>query len=260
MELTKANYHSVEAERAYMSRSQYLGFLECEAQQKAILDGVWAKEKGTALLVGSYIHAWSEGTMTEFVAENPEMFTQKGKLKADFAQAEIMIEALQQDPIAMFTLQGEKEVIITAEFAGARWKVMLDVLNRARGRIVDLKSTRSIREKYWDEELRAKVSFVEQYNYPLQAALYSEIERIAAGRESWLDFLIVAVSKEKTPDKEIISLTDENRYCEELAQIEVNMPRILAVKAGIETPTRCENCSYCRSTKMLTGAIHYTEL
>ena len=55
-------------------------------------------------------------------------------------------------------------------------------------------------------------------------------------------------------------MTDNARLVEELAKVEVNMPRILAVKAGLEEPVFCGQCDYCRSVKMLSGAIHYSEL
>lgn len=257
MILTRDNYHSLEAERAYMSRSQYQGFQGCEAKQMATLEGKWEDEVSEALLVGSYVHSWNEGTQKKFIKENPDMFTKARELKAPFKQAEKMILALETDPLCKYMLQGKKEVVLTAEFAGAMWKVMLDVLNSERQRIVDLKTTKSIRERSWDEQRGCKVSFIEQYNYPLQAALYSEIERLATGRDAWLDFFMVAVSKEKVPDKEIIELNDGARYQYELEQVKENMPRILAVKAGIEEPKRCESCDYCRSTRKLSGVVHY---
>lgn len=105
-----------------------------------------------------------------------------------------------------------------------------------------------------------KVSFVEQWGYMIQAAIYSEVERIARGRESHRDFLIVAVSKEKVPDHAIIDLTDPVRLQDELSKIEANLPRILAVKSGAEKPDRCECCDYCKATKRVGKIIHYTEL
>jgi len=145
--------------------------------------------------------------------------------------------------------------------AGATWKVMLDVYNRERRRIVDLKTTKSIREKSWSEEHGGRVSFVEQYHYPLQAAIYSEIERRANRPEDeWFDFYVVAVSKENYPDKEVIAMHNTDRYVIELQRIADNMPRVLAVKSGQAEPIRCERCDYCRSTRQLRGAVHYSEL
>ena len=262
MLLTQANYFSKDAERDFMSRSQYKGYLECEAKQEAKLRGEWDDGTNIAFEVGSYVHSWCQGTQRELVSSHPNMFKWDLSLKAEYILADKMIECLKGDEFVLYCLEGSKEKIITFEMFGCWWKVMLDVQNNERRRIVDLKTTRSITERVWDEELRKKVSFVEAYQYPLQMAIYTEGERISEGRPEgdYSEFLIVAVSKEKQPDKAIINMTDNARLSVELAEVEVNMPRILAVKAGLEEPVRCEECSYCRSTKQLTKAIHYSEL
>ena len=260
--LNKDNYHNIEAERDYMSRSQYLKFLDCEAQAMAYLKGEWIDPPSEPLLVGQYVHSWNDNTRRDFIIRHPGMFKKDGSLKAEYKLADKMIATLEADPLCKYMLQGEKEKIYTAEFAGAMWKVMLDVRNEERRRIVDLKTTKSIRETYWDSVIRERVSFVEQYHYPLQAALYCEIERRANGRSEgdWFEFFVVAVSKENVPDKEVIDLRDPRRYEVELETIAANMPRILAIKAGEEKPSRCEQCDYCRSTKVLTGAVHYADI
>lgn len=261
--INRANYHSLEANKDYMSRGQYLDFAKkCEAAAVASLHGEWIEEKSDALLVGSYVHTFNDGTRSDFISEHPEMFKKDGALKAQFVVADQMIATLESDPLAMYTLEGQKEVIFTAEMYGAVWKVMLDAYNPEKRRIADLKTTKSITDHYWNEEFRTKVSFVENYNYVTQAAIYSEIERIASGRtpEDWLDFYIVAVSKQDYPDKAVIDMRGPERYLTELAEIEANMPRVLAVKNGEVEPIRCENCSYCRATKKLSGTIHYSLL
>lgn len=201
-------------------------------------------------------------SVKEFIAEHPEMFTKSGSLKAEFKVADKMIETLEADPLVLYMLQGQKEVILTAEFAGAIWRVMLDVHNPERRRNVDLKTTSSIYELKWSPEHMARVSFVEQYKYPLQAALYSEIERIANGRPEgdWFDFFAVAVSKEAVPDKEVIDMRDPERYMQELEAVKEHMPRVLAVKSGQVEPVKCGRCDYCRSVKQLSGAVHYSQL
>ena len=77
--------------------------------------------------------------------------------------------------------------------------------------------------------------------------------------EDWSEFVIVAVSKEKYPDKAVLNMTNPTRLAAELAAVQANMPRILALKAGQEEPSRCEACNYCRSTKVLSTVIQYSE-
>ena len=262
LKLNKNNYHSQAANVDYMSRGQYLDFLNCEAATLAVLKGEWVEELSDALLVGQYVHTFNDGTRGEFISSHPEMFKKNGELLAKFVVADKMIETLQKDPFAMYVLEGQKEVIYTAEMFGCWWKIMIDSHNPEKRRNVDLKTTRSITEKVWSEEAWAKVSFVEKYHYLLQSAIYSEVEYLSNGRSTgdWFDFYIVAVSKEKFPDKAVINMTDPERLAKELAEVEVNMPRILAVKAGEVEAVRCEVCDYCKATKALTKAIHYSEL
>ena len=104
------------------------------------------------------------------------------------------------------------------------------------------------------------MSFIEEWQYPIQVAVYSEVERLARNRDTYKDFYIVAVSKEKIPDHAIIDLTDPERRELELNRIKENLPRILAVKSGQEPPRRCERCDYCRRTKMVGRPVYYTEL
>lgn len=86
-----------------------------------------------------------------------------------------MIETLKDDGLCMFALEGEKEVIITAELFGTHWKSKLDVYNPINGRFVDLKTVKSIYDKVWTDEY-GYCSFVEAYGYTIQMAVYAELE------------------------------------------------------------------------------------
>ncbi|MNL37208.1 hypothetical protein D3C87_1593440 [compost metagenome] len=181
----------------------------------------------------------------------------KGELKSEFKIAERMIETIQDDPFCVFVLEGQKEVIVTAEFAGTMWKAKLDNLNPDR--ITDLKTVDCITKKHWDTEYGTYVNFVESRRYVTQMAVYAELDRLKAGREDWLEVLILAVSKEDPPDKEIISI-DSGRIQMELEAVKERMPRVLSVKNGLEAPVRCGKCRYCRETKRLTSVTHYMDL
>ena len=263
MILTRENYHSTAANIHYLSVSQFNSFLSCEAATIAELSGEWAPEKPAAFLVGSFVHAAIEGrdALNDFISKShpADIYTKQGKLRSEFEQANEMITTLQKDPFAMMLLTGQKEVIMTAELFGVPWKIRMDVYVPGK-RIVDLKTTKSIQELQWSVEHGGRVSFIEQYEYFRQVAVYSEVERLNVGSENWLDFYMVAVSKEKVPDKEVIELTDHDRLQVELAKIGAHMPRIVAVKSGRVEPFRCGRCDYCLSTKRLTRAIHYSEI
>lgn len=274
MKLTKDNYHSIEANQEYMSHSQYQDFIKCEEMAMAKLSGKYSEGNADALLIGSYVHAYFEGeaAMKEFKGSHPELFSSrgatKGELKSTYQIAEKMIDTLRNDALCMSVMQSDKnaqcykEVIFRADFAGCTWRIMIDAYKPSAGYFADLKTTKSIVEGQWkqveefaNEKYWLKVSFIEAYNYWMQMAIYSEIERIANNRASRLEPVIVAASKEDPPDKAVITMADDARLDDELIEIERKMPRILAVKAGNEPPRRCESCAYCRATKKLSKVI-----
>lgn len=261
--LNSQNYHSNEANIHYWSNSQYKDFLSCEARAMAKLRG-WSEPPSDALLIGSYVHSYFESpeVFQEFKDSHPEIISSKGPtkghLKAEYRFADRMIQTLADDPMCMFILQGQKEVIMIAEFAGAMWKIKMDNYKPESFRFSDIKTVASINKETWDPA-SGYVSFVEAQGYVTQMALYAEVERRIHGRDGWIEPYIVAVSKEDPPDKAVISINamDVER---ELDGIQRNMPHLIEVKAGLREPLRCETCRYCRETKRLNKIIHYTEL
>ena len=241
MILTNENYYLEDANRQYMSVSQYKQFRKCEAAAMAQLNGEWEFPKTTALLVGSYVDSWFEGTLDEFRANNPEIFKRDGSLKSDYAQAEEIIAFVQRDPVFMEYMAGRKQVILTRELFGTPWKIKIDSYHQDK--IVDLKVMRSM------ERVMGK-SFVEHWGYDLQMAIYAAVE----GNN--LETFLAVVTKQNPPDKEIIEIPDWRRD-ELLEEVERNMPRILAVKRGLREPERCGVCEYCRATKMLSEPVEF---
>ncbi len=247
MILTNENYYSPEANWEYMSVSQYKQFLNCEATAMAQLRGEWEQPKTTALLVGSYVDAWFEGTLGTFYKENPEIFKKDGSLKADFIQAEEIIDFVKKDPLFMEYMAGKKQVIRTATLFGAKWKIKID--SRLRDKIVDLKVMRTM------ERIMGK-SFVEYWGYDLQMAVYAAVEEKALRRKNPLETYLAVVTKQTPPDKEIIEIPAWRRE-DLLKEVERNMPRILSVKEGREEAQRCGACEYCRATKKLKDPIDF---
>lgn len=261
MKLTKDNYYSVEADRYYMSVSQYKSFLKCEAATMAKLEADYQESKSNAFLMGSYVHAWNEGTLKEFTEQHPELFSSKGatkgQLKSDFKLANEMIKVLENDKFAMFALDGQKEVIMTGELYGVPWKMMMDVYNPQMGRFSDLKTVQDIYKRIYVEDV-GWCSFVEAYGYLTQMAVYSEIEsQNRAG--DWLESYIVAVSKQDPPDKAVISIDYESRV-EALNDVGEHIDRIVQVKYRGAEPNHCGKCDYCRRNKQLNVVIPYQEL
>lgn len=239
LKLTADNYYSHEANQAYMSVSQFKEFDRCEAAAMATISGTYTRPKTTALLVGSYVDAWFEGTLDDFIANNPDIFKRDGSLKADYVQAERIIERCAADPLFMAYMAGEKQRIFTADLFGTRWKIKVD--SWFADKLVDLKIMRTL------ERIMGK-SFIEHWGYDIQGAVYQTVEGCHK------PFYIAAATKEDPTDLEVIHV-EQYQLDEALEYVRRRMPRILAVKGGEIEPERCGICPYCRATKVLTVPI-----
>ena len=241
MILTNNNYYSDKANLEYMSVSQFKSFRKCEAATLAELKGEWKSPKTTALLVGSYVDSYFEGTLDDFKAENPEIFKKDGTLKADYIQAEEIIERVESDELFMEYMSGEKQKIFTKKLFGVPWKIKIDSL--LPDKIVDLKVMRSM------ERIMGK-SFVEHWGYDLQMAVYSAVH----GGD--LDTYLAVVTKQSPSDIEIIEIPKWRRE-ELLEEVERFLPRMIKIKTGEVEPERCGVCDYCRATKKIEGPIDF---
>lgn len=248
MILTPQNYYSKEADRAYFSTSQIKTLVSCPARAMAELRGEWVRPETAALLIGSYVDAYFEGTLDEFMTTHPEIFKRDGTLKADYAHANVMIERAEADPVFMEYMKGQKQVIITGEIDGYPFKMKADVLHPER--IVDLKTCKSFESVYKPGE--GRLSFIEAYGYTLQGAIYQAIE----GHNK--PFYIAAITKEQQPDIAVVQVGQE--YLDmETKILRENLPLYDAIKQGVVEPTRCEHCDYCKATRRLKGPITLEE-
>lgn len=261
MELTAENYYSPEANAEYMSVSQFKSFagtdgkLACEAEAMAELRGEWEMKKTTALMVGSYVDSYFEGTLDDYKKRTPELFTQKGTLRAEYKKADDIIKRIERDPFFMKCMSGEKQVIMTGELFGAEWKIKIDSFVRGIA-ITDLKVMASITKLEWVKDI-GYLDFVRYWGYDIQGAIYQEIVYQNTGERP--PFYIAAGTKEEEPNIEVIHVT-QNYLDEAKHMVEMNMPRILRVKNGEAEPDRCEMCDCCRHTKVLKRPISITNL
>lgn len=261
--LSDENYYSNEADWQYMSVSQYKSFLKCEAATLAKLKGDWVPSSDPiALLVGNYVHSYFEDLKVheEFKQENKDrMFSSRkpyGLLK-DFKIAEQMIDRLIVEDAFLNLYQGEKEVIVTGELFGIEWKSKIDCLNLEDDYFVDIKTTKDIHERKWNESYLERATFIENYGYVLQMAVYSQLLEQKYGKE--FVPIIAAVSKQTPSEAKLITL-DEDKMAFELYQLKESIDHISRVKSGEEQPKECGTCEYCRSAQRITGFINMNDL
>jgi hypothetical protein len=263
MILTAENYYTQEANKEFLSVSQYKDFMGtygipgCEEYALAKIDGTWVEdmEDSDALMVGSYVDAHFEGTLGVFKAQHPCMFKKDGSLMAKYIKANEMISRCERDTKFMEFMAGEKQVIMTAEMFGAPWKIKIDSYHPGKC-IVDLKTCQSITKHFYHKDI-GYVNFLGEWGYYIQGAVYQEVVRLNTGKQ--LPFYIAAVSKEKVADIEIIQV-EQTLLDEALAEVETNTPKILMLKNREIEPIRCGTCDYCKQTKVLTGPIWSSEL
>ena len=245
MKLTKRNYFSKKANREFMSVSQFKSFSKCPNAALAEIKGKYEREKTTALLVGSYVDSYFEGTLAKFIKENPEIFKKDGTLKADYIQAEAIIQRILKDKLFCEYLNGEKQVIMTGEIAGVPVKIKIDSLHPDK--IVDLKIMADFDSVYIDGE--GYQIWFEAWGYDLQGAVYQEVVRQNTGKK--LPFYLAAATKEKVTDIDIVHIPQETLDFA-LERFIHDAPAFDAMKKGIIEPDRCGKCDYCKISKVLT--------
>ncbi len=247
IELNNENYYGPEANWDYMSVSQFKEFIDCPERAMAGLRGEYKRPQSDAMLIGSYVDAWCEGTLDQFSEEHPEIYNSRSKekvLKSDFKMAEQIINEIQNDEMMMRYLSGRKQVILTAEMYGTPWKIKMD--NYVEDEFIsDLKIMKSVDDKFWSSELRRYVGFVESFKYNFQMNVYTMVEALATGREWYLPTYLVVATKE-TPSKRIVldGFHHDMAYVQDY--LSFYMPQILRVKNGEIDPEGCGKCDWCR--------------
>ncbi len=279
MELTRENYYTPGADWEYMSCSQYQAWNECEARELAKLQGRWVDEEKEAFLVGNYFHTHFESPEAheQFCSEHfdkifktktikgkggmPDQTVVTGKY-APYEQADKMIAVAEGDELirSLLDIPGENEMIMHGQLFGVPWRIRLDKYVASGRMIIDYKTVANIGELRWSNEMREKVTFIDAYGYMMRAAVYSEIEKQNAQSDKDPNFLIIAISKQDYPDKEVLMLNHRQRYDYELEKIKERLPMIQMIKEGRAKPKRCGFCDYCRATKKLYAIKPYYSL
>ena len=269
MILNAENYYSKEANLEYMSVSTFKDFAGtygipgCEYRAYETLMGRWREYPSDAMLIGSYVDSYVEGqdSFLAFQREHPEMFRSDGNLYGKYRIGETVIRRIKRDKYFMRTLSGEKQVIMTGELFGRKWKIKMDSYSPGK-EIADLKVVKNVFEqgrnpkemddpyyKYYVSDL-GKVNWILYWGYEIQGAVYQEIVRQNTGEK--LPFAIAAVSKQDYPEMEVIYLP-QSLLDEALENVRYHMAAINEVLSGERAPDRCEYCDCCKDSKVLKG-------
>lgn len=261
MKLTQNNYYSLEADNEFLSVSQYksffgsLGIKGCEAKAIAKLKGEWVDEPTLPMLIGSYIDSYFEGSLEEFKNRTPQLFKKDGSLKAEYIQAENIIQRIKRDKKFMQYLSGDKQTIFTGELFGVKWKAKLDSYIKRKA-IVDLKIVKDINEKCYIKNI-GNTNFIQYSGYDFQLAIYQKLVEINTGEK--LPCFIAAADKGKTTNIEVIQITQPELDCA-LVGVQFGVERIKRLKSGEVEPERCKHCDYCKETKVINKPVLMSSL
>lgn len=242
MILTEKNYYSLEAGEQYFSVSQYKDFMKCEAMAMAKLHGGYEQRTTRALLVGSFVDSYFEGTLPQFMQDNPEIFTRKNELKSEFRKANEIISRVKSDKTFARFMSGEKQRIMTFEMFGVPWKMKMDSYLPGIC-ITDLK-------------IVANFKSLPLWRYDLQGAVYQAgVEAVTGER---LPFYLAAATKERVVDLDVFQIpqTTLNLAMDEIG---FSIEHYAEVKAGLVPPKACGHCDYCKSVKQ-AAIRNYNEL
>ena len=248
MQLNEKNYFSKEADIRYFSASQVKAFRKCEAAAMADLCGMYTREMTQALMIGQYVDAGLTGDLREWEDMHPEIRKRDGGLKAEFVQAEQMVQRAMRDEMFMNFMEGEHQAILTADLFGVPFKAKFDVLGADK--IVDLKTVKDMQPVYLPGQ--GRVDFATAWDWPLQMAIYQKMAE--ANGKGKLPCYLAVITKENPSDIAVIQVEQE-RMDAEMAWLEQALPRYEAVKSGLIEPERCGQCAYCRETHKLTGPV-----
>lgn len=232
IKLNQSNYYSEKANMQYFSISQYKDFMKCEAMALAKITGAYKPEMTRAMLIGSFVDTYFEGTQEQFIKENPAVFTRKNELRSEFRKANQIISRIENDELFMKFMSGEKQRIMTFEMFGVPWKMKMDSYLPGIC-ITDLK-------------IVAKFRALPFWRYDLQGAGYQKGVEIVTGER--LPFYLAVATKERTIDLDVFQIP-QSTLDSALYEIERNIGHYAEVKAGLVPPTYCGECDYCKSIK-----------
>lgn len=245
MKLTNTNYFSTKANREYFSVSQWKSFRKCPNMALAEIRGKYVREETPALLVGSYVDAYFDNELEQFKTTHPALFKKDGTLKAEYIQAEQIIERIKRDRLmTKYLTGGERQVIMTGVIEGVPIKIKVDTLHKDK--IVDGKVMKDFASIYVED--KGRLMWWEDWNYDVQGAVYQEVVYQNTGKR--LPFFLAAATKEKVTDIDILHI-EQSHLDFGMEEFKKDLVSFDAIKKGIVKPERCEVCDWCKETKKL---------
>lgn len=147
--------------------------------------------------------------------------------------------------------------VITFDLHGMKWRGEIDYLNLNKQTEIDLKTTKGINDKSWNEDDRLyNNTFIDNWNYHRQRALYQYgVKQIY--NETVLP-RILAIDK-VSQSVRMFRFDDQERLDHEIKWLIPVTDRIKEVISGEDLPKKCETCSNCIESEKVDFEILTSE-
>lgn len=253
MKLTEENYFSTEADKEYMSVSQWKNFKNCQAKAYHDLEVKDTTYK-SAFLEGHLFEELVSGNAEKYMQEHPEMISSRGatagQLKAEFQRVVNAAEKFNSQKFFRNIIDRcEKQVILTGEICEVPVKCCLDLFDRKTNSIYDIKCMTDFKEQ-WNKKDKVYEPWYYTWGYVLQLAVYREIVKQNFGKEP-KEVALLAATKEEVPDIQAVSFSKEILDME-LEEFKNHIKLYDDIKKGKVEPHKCNECSYCKKIKEIT--------
>lgn len=250
LQLTPQTYFSIEADREYMSVSQYKQFKNCESKALYNIEQPDTTYK-PQFIEGKLFEELVAGDPKLFMAQHPEMISSRGptagQLKSEFQRVANAAEKFNSQKFFKDIINKcEKQVILTGVINDIPVKCCLDLFDRETNSIYDIKCMKDFNEQ-WSKEEKKYIPWYYAWGYVLQLAVYREIVKQNFGKEP-KEIALLAATKEEIPDIQAIKFNTELLDIE-LIDFMHNIRLYDEIKKGIIKPTPCNCCSYCKTIK-----------
>lgn len=233
MKLNQDNYYSVEANQQFFSVSQYKDFMKCEAMALAKIRGEYRPAMTKAMLTGSFVDTYFEGTLDSFMKEHPEVFTRKKELRSEYRKANEIIQRVTEDKLFAQFMSGEKQRIMTFEMFGVPWKMKMDSYLPGIC-ITDLKVVANFRSlPLW----RYTLYEAKQRQRQMETAMRAQREKVKLLQAGGADQDEVILHKAKYQGQ----LNEYSRFCRKMSLTEERERIYLDIMGKIATNNKSQN-------------------
>lgn len=269
--LTEENYHSPEMRKKYMGYSQFKDFEQCEVMAMAKINGEIEEIDTEAFIYGGWVDAHFSGTEQDFLSKKKDKIysTKTGQMYASFKNVQTTINFVEnytnEDGVKILAKYwgGQHQVIMTGVIAGVPVKIKIDSYFPTKV-IVDGKCMKDLNPVWVEKDGRnVKTNYIDAYDYPMEGAIYQEIEHQNALKKDSsakkLPFVLNVVTKEETPNADLV-LIDQDILDERLEYFKQKAPRYQRIKMGLEKPIGCGKCPACIAKKQIFAPKSYRQL